>query len=93
MLPTALELFPEIELPLVLPTIAQNGNRPVDASPQTLNVLHVINGEHFSGAERVQQNLGLHLEQFGYTSHFVCLKPDKFRKCPVCPRSGFTRQQ
>lgn len=45
---------------------------------QTISVLHVINGEHFSGAERVQQNLGLHLEQFGYTSHFVCLKPAKF---------------
>lgn len=45
---------------------------------QTTNVLHVINGEHFSGAERVQQNLGLHLEQFGYASHFVCVKPQKF---------------
>ena len=43
-----------------------------------IDVLHIINGEHFSGAERVQQNLGLRLEQFGYKSHFACLKPGKF---------------
>ena len=43
-----------------------------------INVLHVINGEYFSGAERVQQNLGMQLERFGYASHFVCLKPNKF---------------
>lgn len=54
-------------------------------SVQTISVLHVINGEHFSGAERVQQNLGLHLEQFGYTSHFVCVKPDKFPQVSGLP--------
>ena len=44
----------------------------------TTNVLHLINGEHFSGAERVQQNLGRHLDAFGFASHFACLKPGKF---------------
>ena len=44
----------------------------------TTGVLHLINGEHFSGAERVQQHLGHQLTQFGFTSHFACLKPGKF---------------
>lgn len=43
-----------------------------------VNVLHLINGEHFSGAERVQQNLGRQLDPFGFASHFACLKPGKF---------------
>lgn len=47
-------------------------------------VLHVINGEHYSGAERVQDLLGLALPEFGYQVAFACVKPDKFptqRKC------------
>lgn len=60
---------------------------PADASVYvtTLKVLHVINGEHFSGAERVQQNLGLHLEQFGFSAHFACLKPGKFPELSGLP--------
>lgn len=60
----------------LMPAESQSDRSVVEL--QTAKVLHIINGEYFSGAERVQQNLGLHLEQFGYTSHFVCLKPDKF---------------
>lgn len=41
-------------------------------------VLHIINGEHFSGAERVQQLLGKGLPEFGYQPSFACLKPGKF---------------
>ncbi|MCA9133531.1 MAG: glycosyltransferase, partial [Planctomycetales bacterium] len=41
-------------------------------------VLHVINGEHFSGAERVQQLLGKRLEQFGFAAEFACVKPGQF---------------
>lgn len=41
-------------------------------------VLHLINGEHFSGAERVQQLLGRQLPQFGVESTFACVKPGKF---------------
>lgn len=52
------------------------------SNPQTLTrVLHVINGEHFAGAERVQQHLGNQLSQFGYDPVFACLKPGKFRDC------------
>jgi glycosyltransferase involved in cell wall biosynthesis len=42
------------------------------------NVLHVINGEHFSGAERVQQLLGRGLGDENFSAHFACLKPGKF---------------
>lgn len=44
----------------------------------TTRVLHVINGEHYSGAERVQDLLALQLGKFGYEVGFACLKPDKF---------------
>ncbi len=43
-------------------------------------VLHVINGQHFSGAERVQDLLALSLPKFGFDVDFACLKADKFPK-------------
>jgi len=43
-----------------------------------VRVLHVINGEHFSGAERVQDLLGKCLPSFGYDVTFACIKPGKF---------------
>ena len=47
---------------------------------QLAKVLHLINGEHFSGAERVQDLLALSLPQFGYCADFACMKADKFPK-------------
>ncbi|MEM9940941.1 MAG: glycosyltransferase [Planctomycetota bacterium] len=47
---------------------------------QTKKVLHIINGEHFAGAERVQDLLGNALPQFGFEVGFVCVKPDRFPK-------------
>ena len=41
-------------------------------------VLHVINGEHYSGAERVQDLLALNLRNFGFDVGFACLKPGRF---------------
>lgn len=64
------------EVPIVIPTA------PV--APQTVprvatqRVLHVINGEHYSGAERVQDLLALQLPQFGFEIGFACVKPDRF---------------
>lgn len=51
-----------------------------EASPKTaaVKVLHLINGEHFSGAERVQDLLAQALPEFGYEVGFVCLKAKKF---------------
>ncbi len=48
------------------------------APPKHLRVLHVVNGEHFAGAERVQSHLGRCLPQFGITADFACVKPGKF---------------
>ena len=41
-------------------------------------VLHVINGEHYSGAERVQDLLAERLPQFRIEVGFACVKPGKF---------------
>lgn len=41
-------------------------------------VLHVINGDDYSGAERVQDLFGLRLPEFGYEVAFACLKPGRF---------------
>lgn len=46
---------------------------------QTLvRVLHVINGEDYAGAERVQDTLALRLPEYGYEVGFACLKPGRF---------------
>lgn len=49
-------------------------------SVSTTRVLHLINGEHFAGAERVQDLLAMALPQFGYEAGFACVKADKFPK-------------
>jgi glycosyltransferase involved in cell wall biosynthesis len=52
-------------------------------------VLHVVNGDLYSGAERVQDLLALGLAGFGYRVGFVCLKKGLFasnrhaRKAPL----------
>ncbi|MFM2093044.1 MAG: Alpha-D-kanosaminyltransferase [Planctomycetota bacterium] len=43
-----------------------------------LRVLHLINGEHYAGAERVQDLLGRYLPELGIDLGFACLKPDRF---------------
>jgi glycosyltransferase involved in cell wall biosynthesis len=48
------------------------------AGREATRVLHLINGEHYSGAERVQDLLALRLPEFGYEASFVCLKPGVF---------------
>ena len=69
----------------VSPYISSAVTTPVFVVPQThlknlpeVSSLHLINGEHFAGAERVQQLLGNRLSDFGVSSHFACLKPGKF---------------
>ncbi len=47
-------------------------------------VLHLINGEHYAGAERVQDLLALSLGEEGFDVSFVCVKPVKF---PTARRS------
>lgn len=43
-----------------------------------MKVLHLINGEFYSGAERVQDLLGKNLGELGVSVGFACLKPRLF---------------
>ena len=52
-----------------------------------VRVLHVINGEHYSGAERVQDLLALDLRQFGFDVGFACLKPGRFAAMRVAQQA------
>ncbi|MDP2180849.1 MAG: glycosyltransferase [Methylicorpusculum sp.] len=42
-------------------------------------ILHIINGEFYSGAERVQDLLASNLINYGYEVYFACIKPKRFR--------------
>ena len=48
------------------------------AQPSLVRVLHVVNGEHFSGAERVQSHLGRCLPELNVAADFASVKPGKF---------------
>ena len=48
------------------------------APAKTVQVLHLVNGEHYSGAERVQDLLARQLPQFGCEVGFACVKPRRF---------------
>ena len=63
---------------------------PVHTAIDTVKVLHLINGEHFSGAERVQDLLANALPEFGYEVGFVCLKPKKFPEVRTSDTPLFT---
>lgn len=45
---------------------------------KNVRVLHVINGEHYAGAERVQDLLAERLPEFGFAVSFACMKPRLF---------------
>jgi len=57
----------------IVPNTLQHTSKP-------LKILHVINGEYYAGAERVQDLLAKELRPLGYEVGFACLKPDKFPK-------------
>lgn len=58
-----------------------------DSAPDlrdTTSVLHIINGQHFAGAERVQVHLGRCLPREGFQADFACLTPGRFlEQCPL----------
>jgi glycosyltransferase involved in cell wall biosynthesis len=56
---------------------------PGPGEKAVVRVLHLINGEHYSGAERVQDLLGSQLRQFGFDVAFVAVKPGRFREAYV----------
>jgi len=51
---------------------------PPSAPPQSIFALHLVNGEHYSGAERVQDLLARQLPRFGCEVGFACVKPRRF---------------
>jgi glycosyltransferase involved in cell wall biosynthesis len=55
----------------------------MNITKEKTRVLHVISGEFFAGAERVQDLLALRLPDYGYEVGFVCLKRGKFPACRV----------
>jgi len=57
---------------LVVPSV--ESSKPV----VTQRVFHLVNGEHFAGAERVQSHLGRCLPRYGVQIDFACLKPGRF---------------
>jgi glycosyltransferase involved in cell wall biosynthesis len=61
-------------------TLSPDALAPMRQVPpgRPIRVLHVINGEHYSGAERVQDLLAQNLEEFGFEVGFACLKAGRF---------------
>ncbi len=53
-------------------------SKQIEPSDNRIRSLHVINGEHYAGAERVQDLLAMRLPELGVDVAFACLKPDKF---------------
>ncbi len=81
--PPAIHLFPppELDAPPVPCTATVAHDTPVllPIRPAIRSaVLHIINGEHYSGAERVQDLLGLRLPAEGFAADFAAIKPGKF---------------
>jgi glycosyltransferase involved in cell wall biosynthesis len=51
---------------------------PQPTAIETIRVLHVINGEYYAGAERVQDLLARRLPELGFSVGFACVKLDLF---------------
>jgi glycosyltransferase involved in cell wall biosynthesis len=67
-------------LPSTLERDSLDAIQPVASARPTrlVRVLHIINGEHYSGAERVPDLLALNLPEFGFEADFACMKPGRF---------------
>jgi glycosyltransferase involved in cell wall biosynthesis len=64
--------------------IVEVGRPPLSSQRSSpVRVLHVINGEHYAGAERVQDQLALRLPNWGYEVGFACVKPARFPELRV----------
>jgi len=73
-LPFAPDMEPKSSLASGEPQSAER----TGAEGKVCRVLHVINGEHYSGAERVQDLLACQLPRLGWEVGFVCVKPGQF---------------
>jgi glycosyltransferase involved in cell wall biosynthesis len=64
--------------PPTSPAAIDNRSASAASRAALTRVLHVVNGEHYSGAERVQDLLAGYLPQCGYEVAFACVKPGRF---------------
>ena len=73
---------PPIVIPPQIAGPAEQVSSPAggNAATSSVRVLHIVNGEHFAGAERVQSHLGRCLPEFAVDADFACVKPGKFAK-------------
>lgn len=60
------------------------------ARPRPGRALYLINGEHYAGAERVQDLLALQLPKFGWQVDFACLKSGAFERVRESSGSALT---
>ncbi len=65
-------------LPTDLRSVPGEGTLGAESAVAAIGVLHVINGEHYAGAERVQDLLALRLPALGFEVSFACVKPGRF---------------
>ncbi|REK23723.1 MAG: glycosyltransferase family 1 protein [Planctomycetota bacterium] len=72
--PTFESPFAPADVPVVVPAAPPAPS----AGVATTRVLHLVNGEHYAGAEKVQDLLGLCLPEYGFDVTYACLKPDRF---------------
>lgn len=73
---------PAVARPAALPPTS------VEQAVATTPVLHLINGEYYAGAERVQDLLAKRLPSLGFSVSFACVKLDLFdalRQCRETP--------
>jgi glycosyltransferase involved in cell wall biosynthesis len=87
MSPAQVDVSSETDAPVVPVQAPLAPGENAVARRATAAVLHVINGEHYAGAERVQDLLAERLPAQGFTVGFACLKPDRF---PEARRSRST---
>ena len=72
-------LLPE-SMPVVVPppSFMPGAQERVLPAVGVARVLHLVNGEHYAGAERVQDLLAQCLPQCGFEVAFACVKPKHF---------------
>lgn len=73
-----------IDDPLQASPNSGSGPRRVTPPPR---ILHLINGEHYAGAERVQDLLAQRLPHEGFEVEFACLKGERFPVCRTCQQT------
>ena len=79
-MPTSFD-YQDATIPLALPpAVVHTPVEPRRVEPTTrwARVLHLINGQYYAGAEKVQDLLAQRLPELGVEVGFGCVKPDRF---------------